>query len=95
MANDIEHKDLFERLGNIKRAEQWLKVAEETGLRICRGGKHPSTIRNPKMPSDLGRASLITVIPNDLHRVMNQKIFKEIKRFGVPEDDIWKALGML
>ncbi|MCX6789910.1 MAG: hypothetical protein NTV60_00070 [Candidatus Kaiserbacteria bacterium] len=95
MANDIQRKDLYQTLGNIKKVEQWLQVGERLNLRVCRGGKHPSTIRNPQMPDDNGRASLITVIPNDLHRIMNQKIFKEFFRFGIPEDEIWKALGML
>jgi len=95
MANEIERKELIQKLSNIKKGEQWLHVAEKVGLRICRGSKHPSTIRDPKQPDDNGRASLIAVIPNDLHRIMNQKIFKEILRFGIAEDAIWKALGML
>lgn len=95
MANDIQRKDLYQTLGNIKKVEQWLQVGERLSLRVCRGGKHPSTIRNPKMPDDNGRASLVTVIPNDLHRIMNQKIFKEFLRFGIAEDEIWKVLGML
>lgn len=85
MANDIEHKDLFQQLSKIKRVEQWLKAGENLGLRICRGSKHPSTIRNPKMPDDNGRASLIATIPNNLHRIMNQTIFKEFLKFGIPE----------
>lgn len=95
MANDIQHKDLYQTLGNIKKVEQWLQVGDKLHLRICRGGKHPSTIRDPKIPDDNGRASLITVIPNDLHRMMNQKIFKEFLQFGIEEDEIWKALGIL
>lgn len=95
MANDIVHKDLYQALGNIKKVEQWIQVGERLNLRICRGSKHPSTIRDPKLPEDNGKASLITVIPNDLHRRINQQIFKELLRFGIAEDDIWKALGML
>ncbi len=95
MANDIKNKSLYEQLGNIKKVEQWLKACEVLGFRVCRGTKHPSTIRNPKFPQDTGRASLITVVPNNLHRIMNQNIFKDILRFGVNEDDIWRALDML
>jgi hypothetical protein len=94
MSNDIQHKDLFLSLGNIKRLDQWLRAGEKLGLRVCRGTKHPSTFRNPKMPKDTGRASLIAVIPNNLHKTMNQKIFKEILKFGIKEDDIWEALEM-
>lgn len=95
MSNNIQHKDLFDGLGNIKKAERWLKAAEKLGLRICRGSKHPSTIRNPKMPDDDCRASLVAVVPNNLHKVMNQIIFKEFLKFGIKEDDIWKALEKL
>jgi hypothetical protein len=86
---------LYNRLGNIKRVEEWLRVCEKIGLRVCRGSKHPSTIRNPKLPHDRGNASLIAVIPNNLHRIMNQKIFKELNRFLGDEDIIWDALGWL
>lgn len=95
MSNNIQRKDLFNGLGNIKRVEQWLKAGEALGLRVCRGSKHPSTFRNPRMPDDNGRASLITVIPNNLHRNINQAIFKELQKFGMSEDAIWKSLGLL
>ncbi|MEK7180074.1 MAG: hypothetical protein AAB706_01240 [Patescibacteria group bacterium] len=95
MSNNIKRKDLFQGLGNIKKPEQWLEAAERLELRVCRGSKHPSTIRDPKKPNDTGRASLITVIPSHLHKMINQDIFKEILKFGIPEDDIWKALNML
>jgi len=95
MANNIQRKDLFQQLGNIKRGEQWTKACEKLGFRVCIGTKHPSTIRDPKLPEDTGRASLITTIPNNLHRLMNQVIFKEILKYGVFEDDIWRALDML
>ena len=95
MTNNIVRKNLYKRLGNIKSGEAWLKVAEVAGLRVCRGGKHPYTIRDPDMPNEDGKASLIAVIPNNLHNKMNQEIFKHILAFGVAEDIIWKALGML
>lgn len=95
MSNDIQRKDLYQRLGNIKNVEQWLKAAQKLDLRICRGSKHPSTIRNPKMPDDEGKASLIATIPNNLHKFMNQTIFKEFIKFGIQEEALWKALDML
>jgi len=95
MANDIERKDLYQRLANIKTVERWLQCAETLGLRVCRGSKHPSTIRNPEMPDDNGQASLITVVPNNLYKEMNQRIFKELVKFKIKEDDIWKDLDML
>ena len=94
MSNNIIHKDLYVKLGNIK-TNQWLKACEKLGLRVCRGSKHPSTVRNPNMPDDDGKASLIAVIPNNLHKIMNQAIFKEIHMFVTDEDQIWKALGLM
>ncbi len=72
-----------------------MKAGEKLQLRVCRGSKHPSTIRNPRMPDDGGKVSLITVIPNNLHKTINESIFKSLLRFGIPEDDIWKAIGFL
>lgn len=95
MANDINHKDLYQRLGNIKEGEEWLKAAECLGLRICCGSKHPATIRDPDLPDDNGKASLITVVQSSLHKRMNQRIFKEMLRFEKDEDKIWRCLGML
>lgn len=95
MANDIAHKDLYQQLGNVKKGEDWLRMGEILGLRICRGSKHPATIRDPRLPDDNGRASLIATIQSHLNKGMNQAIFKEILRFGIDEDEIWKALGML
>ena len=97
MANNIRRKDLFQRLGNIKREEEWLSACKKLGLRICPGSKHSSTVRSsdPKLLNDTGKASLIAVIPTELHKIMNQKIFKELLKFGVKEDDIWKALNLL
>lgn len=94
MANNIERKDLYQQLGSIKKVEKWLQAGSRLGLRVCRGAKHPSTIRNPKMPDDNGKTSLITVVPNNLHKIMNQAIFKQILKFGIAEKEIWKALGM-
>jgi hypothetical protein len=34
------------------------------------------------------------VIPNGLHKKMNQMIFKEILKFVKDEEAIWKALDM-
>ena len=95
MANDIVHKDLYQRLGNIKKGEEWLKAGEVLGLRVCRASKHPAAIRDPKLPNDNGKASLIATIQSHLHKGINQVIFKEILRFGIDEDSIWRALGML
>lgn len=96
MANEIVRKELYKGLGNIKKVEVWLKAAESLGFRVCRGGKHPSTVRNSAMPEDNSTKSLIATIPNNLHRNMNQIIFKEMLRSGmVSEDELWKALGFI
>jgi hypothetical protein len=94
MSNEIIHKDLYQQIQKVNEKD-WLKASEILGLRICRGGKHPTTIRDPKLPDDTGKASLIAVIPNDLHKIMNQKIFKEFLNYGIEEETLWKAIGML
>lgn len=95
MAGLIQRTELIPKLAQIKRREEWLKACEILGLRICRGSKHPETIRRPDMPNDRGQASLITVIPTGLHKGMNTAIFKEIlQKSGKTEDEIWKALDI-
>ena len=95
MAGLIQRRELIPKLAQIKRREQWLKACDTLGLRICRGSKHPETIRRPDMPDDRGPASLITVIPTGLHKGMNEKIFKQIlEKSGKHEDEIWEALGI-
>lgn len=47
------------------------------------------------MPLDKGRASLITVIPYNLNKQLNESIFKQMLKFGVRENDLWRALDMM
>ena len=93
----IQRKDLWVKMDSIKRPKEWLKVAEKLGLRITRstGGTSHCTIRDPKNPNDDDSKSLISTIQKNLYKQSNQRIFKQIIDFGIPEDDIWKALGML
>lgn len=98
---EIAHRDLFEKLGSIKRQSQWLKAAEVLGFRVSAGGKHPYIVRDPKNPNNGDFRSSVTTIPSNLHSVINQKIFRQFLespisvRMGITEDAIWKALGML
>ena len=97
----IEHRDLFDALGSIKKQSQWLKAAESLGFRITSGGKHPYVVRDPENDDDRNFTSSVTTIPSHLHKVINQKIFRQFldspvsKRMEVSEDDIWRALGSL
>ena len=96
---DIQRRDLFERLGSVKRQSQWLKAAEVLRFRISHGGKHPYVVRDPENPNNGDFKCSVTTIPSNLHTLINQKIFKQIlnspisERMGVTEDAIWKALG--
>jgi len=98
---EIQHTDLFERLGSVQRQSQWLKAAELLGFRITHGGKHPYVVRDPKSPNNGDYRSSVTTIPSNLHRTINQKIFRQLRespvseRMGIVEDDIWRALGLL
>ncbi len=97
----IEHRDLFEALGSIKKQSQWLKAAEFLGFRITSGGKHPYVIRDKENTEDGDLRSSISTIPSHLHRTINQMIFRQLlespvsERMGISEDDIWRALKLL
>ena len=95
---EIQRRDLFGRLGSIKRQSQWLRAAEVLGFRITHGGKHPYVVRDPENPNNGDYTCSVTTIPSNLHTAVNQKIFKQIlnspitDRMGIAEDAIWKAL---
>lgn len=97
----IERRDLFNGLDSIKRQSQWLKAAERLGFRKTHGGKHPHVIRDPENQNDADFRSSVTTIPTNLHRVINQSIFRQFLespisgRMGIAEDDIWRALDLL
>ena len=84
-------------MNNIKKPQEWLKAAEKLGLRISHSnaGTSHCTIRDPNNINDDDPKSLITTIPKNLYKQSNQGIFKQILNFGIPEDDIWKALGII
>lgn len=96
---EVQRRDLFERLGSIKKQSQWLRAAEILGFRITSGGKHPYVIRDSENPDNGDYRSSVTTIPSNLHTLINKKIFKQIlnspvsERMRVTEDAVWKALG--
>jgi hypothetical protein len=93
----IKRKNLWVSLNNIKTPQEWLKVAEKLSLRTAKstGGTSHCTIRDPKNLDNNDPKSLIATIQKNLYKQANQRIFKQIIDFGIVEDDIWKALGML
>lgn len=93
----IKRKDLWNRLNNIKKPQEWLKASERLGLRTTRSSSGTShcAIRDPKNSNDDDPKSLIATVQKNLYKQANQGIFKEMINFGISEDDIWRALKML
>jgi len=94
---EIIRKNLWLQLNNIKRPDEWLKCAEKLGLRTTRStsGTSHCTIRDPNNLDNDDIKSLIATVQKNLYKQANHTIFKNLMRFGIPEDDIWKALGKL
>lgn len=96
---EIQRRDLFERLGSIKRQSQWLRAAKILGFRITHGGKHPYVVRDPDNLNNGDYRCSVTTIPSNLHTAINQKIFKQIlhssisERMKITEETVWKALN--
>ena len=92
----IKRKQLWGRLGNIKRQRDWLNAAERLGfaINVSAGGTSHTTIRDKKYPVENIRG-LVTTIQANLYKQINQHIFKQFMDFGIKEDEIWRALGML
>ena len=93
----IKRKNLWVSLNNIKTPQEWLKASEKLGLRTTRStsGTSHCTIRDPKNLDNNDPKSLIATIQKNLYKQSNQRIFKQIIDFGIGEDDLWKALGMM
>ena len=98
---EIERHDLFEKLDSIKCQSVWVRAAERLGFRITHGGKHPYVVRDPENLNDADFRSSVTTIPSNLHRVINQKIFRQFQdspifvRMNLSEEDLWRALDLL
>jgi hypothetical protein len=93
----IKRKNLWIGLNNIKTSDEWIRAANKLGLRTSKstGGTSHSTIRDPNNMNNDDPKSLIATVQRNLYKQSNQGIFKQIINFGISEDDIWKALGML
>jgi hypothetical protein len=92
----IQRKDLWVRLNNIKKSQEWINAAEALGLRIATsgGGTSHSTIRDPKNLDNDDPKSLIATVQKNIYKQANHAIFKQLIKFGIPEEDIWKALRL-
>jgi|SRR3989344_4698596 len=95
--NRIKHKNLWVRLNNIKKVHEWTNAAEALGLRIATssGGTSHCTIRDPKNLNNDDPKSLIATVQQNTYKQANQATFKQLLKFGIPEEKIWKALKLL
>lgn len=93
----IKRKNLWKGgLNNIKQSD-WIKLADKLGLSMTKpsgGTSHTVTIRDPKMDADDSRSAITTVQVN-LFKQANLAIFKRLLDFGIAEDQIWFALGLI
>lgn len=99
MSNDIANKKLWRQLSNINQSD-WLKAAQKLGLLVIysnSGTSHYTNIRDPKFPDPHkdGVKGLISTITPNCFKQANEKIFKRLLKFGIAEDDIWRALNLL
>lgn len=97
MAEDrIQHKDLWQQLGNIKKKEVWIKAAQELGLNVTqpKGGSSHYALRLPGYENwDI--RGLICVVYDPMRKDISEAVFKTLLDNGYNEDDIWRALKML
>ena len=98
MANsEIKRKDLWMGLNNVKQSD-WIKASEKLRLLVVKsnsGTSHTHHIRDPKVKDLNDINGLITTLQVNLYKQANQKIFQRFLKFGVKEDELWKALGKL
>ncbi len=102
MANNIKRKQLYARLGDIRKTDDWARAAVKLGLDLGErnGTSHYLTIRDPQNKNHADVRSLVQTVQHNLYKEANQQIFKGLLRFGLEkglyeEDNIWRALKML
>lgn len=93
---NINRRDLWQGLGRLTQND-WIKAGYRLNLTVdTKGGKGSHiAIRDPKFTNPAEIDGLIATISRRLARIENQSIFKHFLEYGIPEDDIWKALKML
>jgi|SRR3989344_5858577 len=98
MANPIiQYKELWKGLNNVKQSD-WIKAAEKLNLTVVKsnsGTSHTHKIRDPKNTNLDDVRGVIAVLQVNLYKQANQQIFYCLLKFGIKEDEVWKALGKL
>jgi transcriptional regulator CtsR len=94
MLSTVKRKDLWQRLGNVQRAEVLIKAANQLGLTVTSNHGSHFTIRDPRYELDDVRGVINTVYKG-VYKQLSHAIFKKMIAHGIAEDDIWKALNML
>ncbi len=92
----ITRRDLAASFNNLDK-QDWQRAAERLGLIWSEKygkGSH-AVIRNPKYPDPADTKGLMATVSKKLFKSANQNIFKNLRRKGIEEDDIWRALGVL
>jgi len=91
----IKNQELKKRLNNIS-LKDWIRFCKGEKLIITEGtrGSHYTTIRDPKYPDKQDIRGVITTITPNCFKESNLKTFKKFIEFGIPEDNIWKGLGL-
>ncbi|MCG2808822.1 MAG: hypothetical protein L6275_00550 [Candidatus Portnoybacteria bacterium] len=97
MVNTIVRKDLWQRLNNVT-SKDWEKAGKRMrGVKVNpAGGKGSHCVfRDVSNLDKTNPNSLITTIIKKTYKQANHTIFKNIMAFGIPEDEIWRALKFL
>ena len=94
MAGSVQRNDLMQRLNNVTR-DDFIAMATKLGFNVTHlsSGSHYS-IRRPGFAAEDFRGFVVTVYEN-MSRVVKGKVVKKLIESGIPETDIWKALGLL
>ncbi len=92
----IKRRDLVRHFNNLRKGD-WERATRKLNLIWDdEHGKGPhSVIRDPNFPNPSDTRGLIATVQKGLYYEANQSIFKNLRRKGIGEDDIWKALGMI
>ncbi|MDE1919390.1 MAG: hypothetical protein KGH56_01690 [Patescibacteria group bacterium] len=94
----IKRKDLWDSRGNI-HFRDWIKAIGKLGVPLSAPNSGSSHHAIRKLGTDLngtlGLDSFVVNIYPGMTKQVNGDVFREIRKLGFSEDDIWKALGKL
>ncbi|HEY4516681.1 MAG TPA: hypothetical protein VJG64_01940 [Candidatus Paceibacterota bacterium] len=90
----IKRKGLIQQIDKASR-DDFIKAVQKVGFLVTNlsSGSHYAVRRPGFDPADF--KGFVTTVYADMSKQMKMKIFKNLVRAGINEDELWRGLGLL